>query len=238
MRIRHYFSFTLVLMSYCVPASAQAPGPQPTFYTMVREDSFAGFMAGDMERFEKAMKYTDEVLAKEPQNPNATVWLGAGMIFRATRLYDKGETAKADELYDQGLALMDKALALDPGNAGVHASYGGVLAFFSPKLPEERRKAALERARARYEFLYKGQETFLDGMPLHFRGEVLAGLAETNQKLGDVEQAQVYLKRIAATMPNTPYARTAERWMAHPDAVPADQKIVCQSCHDAGRLHR
>lgn len=216
---------------------AQPPGQKPTFYTMAREDTFAGYMVGDMERFEKGMQYTDKVLTGDPQNPDALVWKGGGQVFLATRLYAQGETAKADELYEQGLALMDKALELGPANGGVHASYGGVLVYFAPRLPESRRKAALEKARSMYEWLYKGQEPVLAQLPVHLRGETVAGLAEANQKLGDVAAAQVYLRKIQEILPNTPYARTARRWLSQPEAVDGSQQIVCQTCHDAGRLH-
>jgi tetratricopeptide (TPR) repeat protein len=217
-------------------ALCQAQAPKPTFYTMVREDTFAGYIGGDMERFERAMKYTEQVLTENPQNADALVWKGGGQVFLATRLYAQDLNGKADTLYEGGLALMEQALANAPGNAGVQASYGGVLAYLAPRLPEWRRKAALEKARSMYERLYKGQERVLDRMPVHFRGETLAGLAETNQKLGNMEQAQVYLKRISASLPNTPYAITAERWLAHPESVGTNEQIVCGTCHEAGRL--
>jgi len=216
----------------------QAQAPKPTFYTIVREDTFAGYIGGDMERFERGMKYAEKVLADNAQNADALCWTGGGQVFLATRLYAQDLNAKADVLYEGGLALMEHAIANEPGNAGVRASYGGVLAYLAPRLPEWRRKAALEKARAMYEWLYKGQEQVLDRLPLHLRGETLAGLAETNQKLGDLKRAQVYLKRISATMPNTPYAVTAERWLAHPESIGTEQQIVCGTCHEAGRLQR
>jgi tetratricopeptide (TPR) repeat protein len=220
-----------------VLALCHAQAPKPTFYTMVREDTFAGYIGGDMARFERGMKYTDQVLADNPQNADALVWKGGGQVFLATRLYAQDLNAKADILYEGGLALMEQALANAPGNAGVQASYGGVLAYLAPRLPEGlRRKAALEKARAMYERLYKAQEQVLDRMPVHFRGETLAGLAETNLKLGNMEQARVYLKRISATLPNTSYAKTAELWLAHPESVDANEQIVCGTCHEAGRL--
>ncbi|HEY6391694.1 MAG TPA: hypothetical protein VIX89_10475 [Bryobacteraceae bacterium] len=221
-----------------VLALCQAQAPKPTFYTMVREDTFAGYMGGDMERFERGVKYAEQVLAGNPRNADALVWKGGGQVFLATRLYAQDLNAKADILYEGGLALMEQALANEPGSAGVRASYGGVLAFLAPRIPEGRRKAALEKARSMYEWLYKVQEPVLDRLPVHLRGETLAGLAETNQKLGNLEQARVYLKRISASLPDTPYAETAERWLAHPESVGADQQIVCGTCHDAGRLRR
>jgi tetratricopeptide (TPR) repeat protein len=217
-------------------ALCQAQAPKPTFYTMVREDTFAGYIGGDMARFERGMEYAEKVLAENPQNADALVWKGGGQVFLATRLYAQDLNAKADILYEGGLALMEQALANEPRNVGVQASYGGVLAYLAPRLPEWRRKAALEKARSMYERLYKGQEQALDGMPVHFRGETLAGLAETNQKLGNMEQAQFYLKRILASLPNTPYAITAKHWLAHPESVDANAQIVCGTCHDAGRL--
>jgi tetratricopeptide (TPR) repeat protein len=202
---------------------------------MVREDTFAGYMVGDMQRFEKAMQYTDRALATNPENPDALVWKGGSKIFLAVRLYEKGENAPAGKLYDEGMALMDKAVHLAPTNGGVYATCGGVLVFFAPRLPDDRRRAALEKSRQMYEWLYAGQENALAQLPVHLSGEVLSALAETNQRLGNKEAARKYLDQIAQVLPNTPYARSAAMWVSQPEMA-GTHPMVCQTCHDAGRL--
>jgi hypothetical protein len=84
--------------------------------------------------------------------------------------------------------------------------------------------------------LYGIQKANLPKMPPHFQGEVLGGLAESEHRLGNTEQSRVWLQQIVANMPGTPYARRAEQWLAKPDSISKDNRLVCQTCHDPGRL--
>ena len=118
----------------------------------------------------------------------------------------------------------------------MNAVYAGVTLYNYGKLPEQRRQHALQMARRSYNFLYTAQEKVLEGLPLHLKGEVLAGIAETELRFGNIPQAQTYLKRIVESMPDTAYARRAQQWLANPESVTATSRLICQSCHDPGRL--
>jgi hypothetical protein len=66
--------------------AAQEPRPKGVpFYTWVREDTFAGFMADDLARFERGMEKAQEYLTEDANNMHALNWLGAGNIYRAVR---------------------------------------------------------------------------------------------------------------------------------------------------------
>jgi hypothetical protein len=72
-------------------------------------------------------------------------------------------------------------------------------------------------------------------MPLHFKGELLAGMAQSAQRTEHAAESAEFLERIVKTMPGTAYAAAAEKWMASPEAA-SRTKVTCQSCHEPGRL--
>ena len=206
------------------------------FYTWVREDTFAGWMNNDLLRHDRGMKRAQEFLDEDPTHAQAINWLGTGKIFEATRAYAAGDQAKGDALYRAGFAEMQKGVAMAPQDVGILATTAGTLMNFAGKLPDPHYRQAVETARVHYATLYALQETPLDRFPLHLKGEALAGVAETEFRVGDRDKGIAFLKRIAAGMPGTPYARTAEAWLAAPEAVTRDSRLVCQSCHEPGPL--
>jgi hypothetical protein len=222
-----------------LPAVAAQQEPRPKnvpFYTWVREDTFAGFMADDMARFERGIQKTQEYLKEDANNMDAVNWLGAGLVYRAVRAFRAGDDAKGDEWFREGVAMMDKAVAAQPANVGIRATAGGTLMRFLAELPERHYRVALEKSRDHYVALYKAQEPIVDKLPPHLRGEVLAGVAETELRLGNRDAATVYLNRIVTGMPNTRYAQIAEMWAKSPESPAKKDRLVCQSCHEGGRL--
>jgi len=205
-------------------------------YTWTREDIFAGLIGGNFEQLNIGMKKLDDILKQNPNDPDAMVMKATGLSALAVRDLGKGDTAAFNRQYDEAIALLDSAYKLDAKNIGVNAVYGGVTLYNYGKLPEQRRPHAAQMARRSYNFLYTAQEKGLANLPLHLKGEVLAGVAESELRAGNAQQAQIYLKRISEMMPDTPYARRAQEWLAKPDSVTAASRLVCQSCHDAGRL--
>jgi len=79
------------------------------------------------------------------------------------------------------------------------------------------------------------QQPMIDRMPVNLRGELLAGLAQSAQRLGDWEDAKSYLNQIVMGMAGTPYERKAKRWLDEP-ASAEKSALVCQTCHEPGRL--
>jgi tetratricopeptide (TPR) repeat protein len=230
-----FTAFAVAAGSLASAGQEQRPRNVP-FYTWVREDTFAGFMADDMVRFERGMQKTQEYIKEDPNNMAAVNWLGAGTVYRAVRAFDAGDEATGDRLFGEALAMMDRAAAAAPNDIGIHATAGGTLIVFAPRLPERHYRAAVERARSHYATVYKAQEAQLDQFPLHFKGEALAGIAEAEFRMGNHEAANTYLNKIAAGMPGTRYAQIAETWMKSPASVTKTDRLACQSCHEAGRL--
>jgi tetratricopeptide (TPR) repeat protein len=207
-----------------------------SIYTWAREDLFAGPMGNDMERFNAGMAKVEDALQQDPKNANAIALKGFGTVFRATRALDAGNRAEFDRLYDEGIRLLDQAAAIEPGGIGVHSVYGATMLYWFAKLPAERRPHAAAKGLEHYRALYKSQEKFADQMPVHLKGELFAGLAEAERRNANWEQAKVWLQRIVSTMPGTPYARVAGLWLANPDRIPEASRVMCQTCHEPGRL--
>jgi len=74
-----------------------------------------------------------------------------------------------------------------------------------------------------------------DQLPVHLKGELLAGLAQAAERLGEREDAKGYLKCIVDTMPRTPYQARAQKWLDEPQTA-SKSAIICQTCHEPGRL--
>ena len=79
------------------------------------------------------------------------------------------------------------------------------------------------------------QAGIVDRLPVHLRGEVLAGLAQSAQRTGHAEESAQLVDKMVALMANTPYESMAKKWKANPQ-VAANTSLMCMNCHDAGRL--
>src|SRR5437867_13171284 len=93
--------------------AAAAGWAQQRFDMLIREDFFAGF-SGNMERFERAMKVTEDALAKDPKHAEAKVWHGSGVFFQASRAFEKGDFQNGMQLWQRGLDEMEQAVQLAP----------------------------------------------------------------------------------------------------------------------------
>jgi hypothetical protein len=107
--------------------------------------------------------------------------------------------------------------------------------FFGDRLPQEHRAAAFEKAYTHYQNLWEQQGRLVDRLPLHIKGELLAGLVQSSQRTGRQEETAKHLDKMIEVLPDTPYARMAERWKTDPQ-VAATSSITCKSCHTEGRL--
>lgn len=225
----------VVTAALCVAGlSAQKPEGLANS-TWLREDLFAGFLANDIERHNRGMQKVEDLLAANPKAPDVIAWKGTGVMTRAVKAYESGDRATFDRHYKEAINLLDEAHRMAPSSEGVFAIYGGTLAVFAPKLPPEHQKAAWEKMRQMYSGLYNAQAKTIEQMPLHFKGEVYAALAESEHRLGNAESSRFWLEKIVKSMPESPYQRTAAQWLANPEATNRS-RLVCQTCHDPGRL--
>lgn len=212
--------------------------PKPanlTVHTWVREDVFAGFLGNDMDRFETGVRKLDRILAENPNDAPALAWRGGAELYRAVRAHESGASGHFRELYAKATGMFDRARQLSPEDTGVLATSGGSYAVFAERLPAELRLEAYRKIRELYGRLHDAQQQFFDKMPVHMRGEVLAGLAQASQRLDQPDETKAYLTRIVNTLAGTPYESRAKKWMERPELA-RSSTLVCQTCHDPGRL--
>jgi hypothetical protein len=202
----------------------------------LREDIFAGFMANDMRRFAQAEHNIDVLLEQRPaEKANLLAWKAGTQFYRAVLAHEARQPAEFKRLYRHALDLFDEAGRLTSGNDGVPAITGGIHVGFADRLPEEYRAAAWARAFASYQILWKAQGANIDKLPLHFKGELLAGLTQSAERAGHTDEAAQYLDRMLELLRGTPYEPMAKRWKENPAAA-TNTSLACKSCHEAGRL--
>ena len=126
-------------------------------------------------------------------------------------------------------------LASGGQNDGVAAITGGTLAILADSLPAEHRAAAWAQAYDNYSRLWKQQGAGIENMPVHFKGEVLAGLTQSAQRTGRTDETAQYLDKMLTVLANTPYEAMAKQWKADP-ASAATTNLTCKNCHNPGRL--
>lgn len=231
----------LVVVLATVAAAAQSPEPplsdaRLSVNTLVREDIFAGFLADDMERFAKGEKNIQTLLEKRP-NAKSTLlaWKAGAVYFRAVRAYENNHREEFEQNYRQALDLFSQARQAGPDDGGVAAITGGVNAIFADRLPKEYRAAAWSQAYDSYQALWKEQAGYVDKLPVHIRGELLGGLAQSAQRTGHIQEMEQSLDKIIAVLGGTPYEPVARQWKKNPEAA-AKTSITCLTCHEGGRL--
>ena len=143
------------------------------------------------------------------------------------------EGGKADEFwekYRRAVDLFAEAEDLAPKDLSVAAVTGGTYVIFADRLPEEYRAATWSRAYDCYQTLWKRQAAAVEKLPVHHRGELLGGLAQTSQRTGRMREAEEYLDKILALLQDSPYEPAAKRWKLDPAAA-SGTRITCLTCH-------
>jgi len=231
----------LLAAAVCLTAAAQAPQPpladsRLSVDTLVREDIFAGVRDDDLDRLARGEKNIELLLAQRPADkPSLLTWKAGALLYRGVRAREAGRTEEFQEKYRQALDLLAQARKLGPNDLGVAAGTAGLYALMADRLPEELRGPAWAAAYDSYQALWKKQARAVEQLPLHLRGELLGGLAQSAQRTGRTKELAEYLDKILAVAPDSAYARVAKRWKEDPKAA-ADTSLTCLTCHAPGRL--
>ena len=238
------FKIVIVAIFLMTVAGVAAQSPEPplsdsrlTVHTLVREDIFAGFLSNDMDRFARGEKNIDLLMEKRPgAKSDLLAWKGGAAYYRAILAYENKQNDEFQKYYRQALDFFAQARSAGPDNGGVAAISGGTNVIFADRLPEEYRAAAWASAYDAYQALWKYQGQMVDRLPLHLKGELLAGLTQSAQRTGRTEEMQQYLDKMLTLLAGTSYEPVAKKWKANPQAA-ASTGLACMSCHDAGRLN-
>lgn len=204
--------------------------------TLVREDIFAGWQENDMQRYARAERNLEQLLKDRPRERTAVLaWKGGTRLYRAVLAHEAGNEAEYAKLYQETLDLFAEAKKLGPRHPVVNAVVGGSFVLFGDRLPEKDRAAAWATGYEQYQALWKMQGSAVDRLPLHIRGELLAGVAQSAQRTGRQEECNEFLDKIIEKLPDTGYASEAAAWKADPAAM-GRGNLSCKSCHDEGRI--
>ncbi len=224
MRWRRFFYIAVFAATGVTTASLA----QERFDYAVRDDMFRAF-GGNEAAYKSAMSTIEQKLKEQPDHAEALVWRGAALYFKAGQAFTAGDVAGAETLAKAGMADMDRAYELAPTNIGVLIPRSATL------LAAARNQRALDRTRDLAARAAAGFETALAirqgafaQLGQHNRGEYLSGLAESWALAGRRSEAEGYLRRILAELPNSPYAERASAKLADwNDRRP----LNCQTCH-------
>lgn len=232
-----------ILLAALFVTAAVAQSPEPpladsrlTIHTLVREDIFAGFLSNDLTRLARGERNIEALLEKRPAaKAELLAWKGGATLYRAVIALEENRRDEFERKYQQALDLFAQARESGPNNGGVFAVLGGSYSVFADRLPEQYRAAAWAQAWEAYQVMWKQQSAFVDKLPVHIRGELLGGLAQSAQRTGRTAEMTQYLDRILASLRDTPYEPVARKWKANPKAA-INTSVTCLTCHDAGRL--
>jgi hypothetical protein len=232
-----------VILFFALVSVAVAQSPEPplsdtrlTVHTLLREDAFAGFLENDMVRFARAERNTELLLKDRPaERGNLLAWKGLTGMHRAVLAHEAGKADEFQRYFQAARDAFAEAGQLSSGNDGVAAITGGTLAVFADRLPQQHRAAAWSQAYAAYSNLWKEQAAIIEKLPVHHRGEVLSGLAQTAHRTGRTEESAQYVDKMLELLKGTPYEATAKQWKADP-ASAASSNLTCKNCHNPGRL--
>jgi len=217
----------VLLLTFSVSFAALA---QQRFDFKVREDMFAG-MDGDKDSLDRAMKLIADTLAADPDHAEALVWRGDARLFLSGQAFQRGAINEGQTLAAQGMADMERAVALAPASIGVRIPRAtGLMPFARGLRPFNRPEAdRLTRiALGDFEFTMAASAAKWSTLAEHNRGELLGALADGWLQLGESAKAAAYLDRMTAELPGTPYARNAALRRADPAARAS---LTCLGCH-------
>lgn len=207
-----------------------------TVHTLLREDIFAGFLDDNMDRVARAERNLNTLLKERPaERANLVAWRGGIELLHAVRAHEAGKAGEFATNFEKAKNSFAEAGKISTGTDGVAPITGGSYAVFADRLPQEHRAAAWQQAYDSYSLLWKAQNAQLEKMPLHFKGEVLAGMAQSAQRTGRADESAQFVDRMLTMLAGTAFEKTAREWKDDPKSA-ASSNLTCKNCHGPGRL--
>ena len=215
----------LAALVFALPVGAQEP---ERFDEKVRELFFAGF-AGNQDALQRGMAMCEETLADDPDHPGALVWQASGWFYESSFLFAQGDMEAGMALYNKSVAQFDRAVALAPNSLQTLIPRAAVYLSTAPYVSHApTRIGLLETVVGDYTKVLKIRAPVFDSLTVHSRGELLGALAEALWLLERRDESKVYLNRILAELPESPYALMAQRQLDNPEER---AQLTCLGCH-------
>ena len=204
--------------------------------TLVREDIFAGWRAGNTERLGRAERNLEKLLESRPDRRAVSLaWLGGVRFNQALLALESDNREEFERLYKETQALYSEATEIGAKDIVVAVVVGGGYAVLADRLPEEYQEEAWTHAFDGYQKVWAVQGAYVDKLPSHIGGELLAGIAQSAARLENQTVLDQTLDKIIEVLPETRYAQVAKEWKQNPESATTG-KIICKSCHTRGRL--
>ena len=188
---------------------------------------------GDSEGLERLMKVIEEALSTNPNNPKAMVTHGIGLLRRSGDLAQKGQLENSARVYQSAIDEMERAVRLAPDSDIVRIPRGSTFISASRMMPPQMAKQLLETWVSDFEKVLQLQEadkTF-SKRSAHQRGELLTGLADGWNRMGNKEKASGYFERIVAELKGTVYETRAQAWLENKPESKSPAFFACSGCH-------
>lgn len=207
-----------------------------TLHWLVREDIFAGVLANDRARLEKGAQTLDTVAAFYP-SVEVHAWRAGVEMMRAIWAHEDGKPEDFRRHYSLAMTYFDATRnAADQKSAAIPEIFeGGIYVATADRLPENLRRGAWERCYLAYKKLNAMEAPRLDKLPLHMKGEVIAGLAVATQRTGRTEELPAALEAVQTKLAGSVYANAAKKWQADP-ASATKVRMACMTCHEPNTL--
>src|SRR5687767_1307841 len=172
----------LALLALCAwSISAQTPtvhDPRLSVHTIVREDLFSGILANDEARLTNGERALAQLLIDRP-NAKASLlaWQGWATLTRAVFAHERNDSKGCAVQFEKAKQIFAEAAAAPPSPyGGVEIITAGSYAMVADRLPEQYRAEAWSQAYDGYRKVFAKKDDRLYAGPLHFKGEILAGL--------------------------------------------------------------
>lgn len=222
----------LVIMVAVVSGAAALAAPQPRFDALVREDFFAGF-DGDAARLQRAMALTEQSLATDPGNAEIMIWHGAGTFYSSAAAFQKGDVQTGLRLMNAGVAEMAEAVRLAPDSVAVRIPRGAALLSGTRHMQPQQARGLLEAGVEDFEATLRLQQPKLDQLSVHSKGELLLGLADGWNRLGNAANATRYFERIVSDsqLKGSVYGDKARAWLEGAPESKVPTFFNCTGCH-------
>jgi hypothetical protein len=223
---------TRIAIGLAIAIGVGVSAQQPDEVKSLRGDMFA-VLTGDVPRFERGMRTLEALLLKAPTDPQLRVLHGTGVFARAGQAFQQGDTAGGMRLFQASLDEMAEAVKTAPDDLLVRGRRGVVLIAASRAMPAAMASSLTRLAVDDFERVLDIRErnqTFARGS-LHQRGELLTGLGDGANRLGDHARARTYFERIAGEMPDTIYGTRAAAWLAGKPETMSAEYFGCSGCH-------
>lgn len=208
------FGLLLIAGSAAIVSAQTAKKPALKFDNALRQEFEKG-MAGDADALERALAGAKKILANDPKDANALVWMGSAMLASSGAAFKAGNYGEGGELWKGGLEAMDAAVASAPEQPEIIIVRGSTLMQASKKFP-----VAAEAARLRLigigdveKFIKLTGDNFRQ-MPEPMRARLLLNLAEAYELNADKTQARIYFERLKNETAAGAPREKAVKWLA------------------------